>query len=715
MLAGTMPDHSSTIAEELHLGVRQIAAVQRLLDEGGTVPFIARYRKEATGGLDEVAIASIRDRREKLRELDQRRAAILESLSERNLLSEDRRRRIDAATSLTLLEDLYLPFRPKRTTRSSIAKGRGLEPLADLLLRQDGRPIDAQAFVDPAQAVEDVESALAGARDILAERFAEDGQIRIELRQLFVRGALLTSKVVRGKERAAAKFRDWFNWEEQLARAPSHRILAVLRGQREGYLRVHALPDEKVVLSRLAERLLEGHGFQRDQVKLALTDAWRRLLAPSLENEILKSARERAGAEAIRVFADNLRDLLLAAPLGRRRVIAIDPGFRSGCKVVVLDEQGQLQENATIYPHSGARGFLGATEELRRLIEKHEPQCIAVGNGTAGRETEEFASQLAGSIPVVLVDESGASIYSASEIAREEFPDHDITVRGSVSIGRRLQDPLAELIKIDPRSIGVGQYQHDVDQRALQSSLDDIVSACVNKVGVEINSASERLLTYVAGLGPQLARNLVAYRNQQGPFQQRRSLLDVPRLGARAYQQCAGFLRIRDGENPLDASSVHPERYALVQRMANDLDCRVVDLLTDESKRERIDLKSYISDDVGEPTLKDILDELAKPGRDPRPAFRPFHFADVRELKDLTSGMRLPGIVTNVTNFGVFVDVGVHCDGLVHISQLADHFVEDPRSVVRLRQEVTVTVLEVDLERQRISLSLRVASSRPSP
>lgn len=702
-----MSAHTSLIADELQLNAHQVDAVTRLLDDGATIPFLARYRKEATGSLDEVAIAAIRDRREKLRALEKRRTAILESLAERGLLNDTRRLAIEAAGSLTRLEDFYLPYRQKRKTRASIAASRGLEPLAELLLRQDGRPVDARAFVNPSQEVADADAALAGARDILAERFAEDAEIRAELRRLFQGEALLTSKVVRAKEKEAAQFRDWFAWKERLARAPSHRVLAILRGKKEGFLRVHALPDEDAALSRLSRRFMKGHGFQRDQVLLALTDAWHRLLAPSLENEILKSAKERADAEAIKVFAENMRDLLLAAPLGRQRVIALDPGFRTGCKVVALDEQGQLLENATIYPHSGAGGFLRASEELRLLIDKHRPDCIAVGNGTAGRETEEFVRGVTEAIAVVLVDESGASIYSASELAREEFPDHDVTVRGSVSIGRRLQDPLAELVKLDPKSIGVGQYQHDVDQKALKSSLDDVVSSCVNRVGVELNSASERLLTYVAGLGPQQAQNVVKHRNEHGPFRRRRALLDVPKLGARAFQQCAGFLRIRAGDHPLDGSAVHPERYALVERMAKDLGCRVADLMTDESMRQRICLEKYVSDDVGEPTLKDILAELSKPGRDPRPAFKPFHFADVREPKDLTPGMRLPGIVTNVTNFGAFVDIGVHCDGLVHISQLADHFVDDPRSVVRIRQEVTVTVLEVDLERQRISLSLR--------
>ncbi len=704
-----MNPHVPSIAAELALRPVQVEAAMRLLEEGATIPFIARYRKEATGSLDEVALAAIRDRRQQLLDLDKRRDAIKKSLVERELLDPELGRRIDAARTMVELEDVYLPFRPKRRTRAMIARERGLEPLAQSLWRQDGARIDADAFIDPAKGVPDREAALAGARDVIAEWISEDADARAELRAGFLGHALLTSKAAKGKkdDAAAARFRDWFDWSEPIAEAPSHRILAILRGQREGVLSVSARPDEGSAIARLERRVLRGGGFAREQVRTALVDAYQRLIAPSLENETLKAAKERADAEAIRVFADNVRELLLAAPLGRKRVLAIDPGLRTGCKVVALDAQGELLEYVTIFPHQGPGQRDQAKATIARAVQSHRIEAIAVGNGTAGRETEAFVREIGLDVPIVMVDESGASIYSASEIAREEFPNHDVTVRGSVSIGRRLQDPLAELVKLDPRSLGVGQYQHDVDSGELERSLDDVVQSCVNAVGVEVNSASPKLLTYVAGLGPQLARNIVQHRAANGPFATRADLLKVPRLGSRAFEQCAGFLRIRGGRHPLDDSGVHPERYALVARMANDLDHGIEDLKQDASLRARLPLDRYVGDGVGEPTLHDILAELARPGRDPRPTFEAFSFADVREITDLQPGMRIPGVVTNVTQFGAFVDVGVHQDGLVHVSQLADRFVRDPAEVVKVRQRVTVTVLDVDLERKRIALSMK--------
>ena len=700
-----MTSHASLLARELRIRIEQVQAAADLLDGGATMPFIARYRKEATGSLDEVAITAIRDRLVQLAELDKRRDAILGSLRERELWTEKLAQRLAGATSLVELEDIYLPFRPKRRTRAIVARERGLEPLARLLWEQSNKHIDVRGFVDPSNEVPDTEAALAGARDILAEQVSEDGAVRAELRALFGREALLISAVVKKKQDEAAKFRDYFDWSEPLHRAPSHRILAVLRGSNEGFLKVHVRPDEQRAIAGIERRCLRGRGgFATQQVRLALHDAYKRLLLPALEREMLKLAKQRADDEAIGVFATNLRELLMAAPLSGKRVLAIDPGFRTGCKVAVLDASGALVHNTTIFPSQRAAE---AANALRALLERHPVDAIAVGNGTAGRETETFVRELGGAAPVIMVDESGASIYSASEVAREEFPDHDLTVRGAVSIGRRLQDPLAELVKIDPKSIGVGQYQHDVNQPALKASLDDTVRSCVNAVGVDLNSASAQLLAHVAGLGPQLARNVVGWRSDNGAFRSRRDLLKVPRLGANAYEQAAGFLRIRGGTHPLDASAVHPERYKLVERMAKGQGCAVADLLTDETKRAAIELDQYTGGDVGRPTLVDILEELARPGRDPRPAFETFEFADVHKPGDLEPGMTLPGIVTNVTAFGAFVDVGVHQDGLVHISQLAERFVKDPNEVVRVRQQVRVKVIEVDEARGRISLSMR--------
>jgi protein Tex len=696
------PEHAAAVAREIGANVQQVRATAELLANGATVPFIARYRKEATGSLDELAVATIRDRMTQLAELDKRRDAITASLAERDLLDDELRDRIAGAETLTTLEDIYLPYRPGRRTRAMAAREAGLEPLARILLTQTGARLDLSTF-------DDADAALAGARDIIAEDVSEDAKVRQELRTLFAQRALLTSTVVKKKEAEAAKFRDWFAWSEPLSRAPSHRILAILRGSNEGFLKVQARPDEADALSRLQRRYLRGGGFASEQVEAALDDAYKRLLLPSLEREALKEAKSRADEDAIRVFVTNLRELLMSPPYRNRRILAIDPGFRTGCKVVFLDARGVLLHNTTVFPHTGQGGREEAARVVKDLVRRFSPEAFAVGNGTAGRETETFLQELALDLPVIMVDEAGASVYSASDVAREELPDHDLTVRGAVSIGRRLQDPLAELVKIDPRSIGVGQYQHDVDQAGLQSALDDTVMSCVNAVGVEVNTASASLLTYVAGLGPALAKNVVRWRMESGPFRTRRDLLKVPRLGEKAFEQAAGFLRIPDGSHPLDRSAVHPERYGLVERMARDQGCTVEDLLTDAERRGRVVLDRYVGKDVGRPTLQDIIEELARPGRDPRPPFSAFSFADVHSIADLVPGMVLPGLVTNVTAFGAFVDIGVHQDGLVHISQLADRYVKEPSEVVRVRQQVQVRVLSVDAERNRIGLSMKKA------
>ena len=702
-----MSDHASVVALELEATVQQIQATSELLAGGATVPFIARYRKEATGSLDEVAVAAVRDRMAQLAELDKRRESILASLSERGLLDDELKRRVAGAKTLPALEDVYLPHRPKRRTRAMVAREQGLEPLAKALMAQTGEGIDVGVFVDPGRGVEDRDAALAGARDIIAEDVSEDPEVRSELRRLFAERALLVSTVVKKKQAEAAKYRDYFGWSEPLSRAPSHRILAILRGSNEGFLRVQARPDEADGLARLRRRYLRGDSFAAGVVDQALEDGYKRLLLPSLEREAQKEAKARADEDAIGVFVTNVRELLLAAPFRNKRMLAIDPGFRTGCKVVALDARGTLLHNTTIFPTQGQGGRDGAARVIRDLVQRFTPEAVAVGNGTAGRETEGFIRGLALEIPVIMVDESGASIYSASDVAREELPDHDLTVRGAVSIGRRLQDPLAELVKLEPKSIGVGQYQHDVDQGALKSALDDTVMSCVNAVGVDLNSASVSLLTYVAGLGPVLAKNIVEWREENGAFRTRRELMKVLRLGAKAFEQAAGFLRIPDGSHALDASGVHPERYALVEQMAKDQGCSVRDLLTDAELRSRIVLDGYLGEGVGRPTLEDILEELARPGRDPRPPFEAFSFGDVHALGDLKPGMVLPGIVTNVTAFGAFVDIGVHQDGLVHVSQLADRYVKDPNKVVRVRQQVQVRVLQVDVERKRIGLSMK--------
>ncbi len=705
--------HIYKLAGELNLQHRQVQATADLIGEGATVPFIARYRKEATGSLDEVAITSIRDRLEQLEELDDRREAILKSLIERDLLTDELSAQILAAETMAELEDIYLPYRPKRRTRATIAREKGLEPLALVILAQKSNTdpeAEAAKFISKELGVASVGDALAGARDIIAEMVSEDQHARGEMRDLFTRRGKIATSIIKGKEEEGAKYKDYFDWSEPLERAPSHRVLAMMRGENEGVLRLHVAPPEDDAVGCLETRFVKGRTPASAQVDLAVQDGYKRLLAPSMETEVRAELKRRADEEAIRVFTANLRELLLSAPLGRKNVLALDPGFRTGCKVVCLDRQGKLIRNETIYPHTGEGNLRQAGVTLLRLIEKCKIEVIAIGNGTASRETERFIQQLnlPKQIDVVMVNESGASIYSASEVAREEFPDQDITVRGAVSIGRRLMDPLAELVKIDPKSIGVGQYQHDVDQKLLKRSLDDTVMSCVNGVGVEVNTASKQLLTYVSGLGPQLADNIVTFRNENGPFASRVQLKKVKGLGPKAFEQAAGFLRIRDGKNPLDASAVHPESYSVVDRMAGDLGCTVADLMRDENLRKQIKLESYVSDTIGMPTLRDIMDELAKPGRDPREQFEVFRFADgVETLEDLKVGMKLPGIVTNVTAFGAFVDIGVHQDGLVHVSQLADKFISDPNEAVKVQQKVSVVVIGVDIPRGRVSLSMK--------
>ncbi len=711
--------HLSIIAGELELKTAQVRATALLLEEGATVPFIARYRKEATGSLDEVAVAAIRDRLEQLAELDKRRDAVLKSLDERSLLTDEIRAKVEGASSMTELEDIYLPFRPKRRTRAMAAKEKGLEPLAVKIFEQGeiDPEKEASAFIDPGKGIESVGDALSGARDIIAEWVSEDRRARERMRELYTFKGVMRSKVVSGKEEEGIKYRDYFEWEEPISGAPSHRILAIRRGEKEGFLSLRILPPEDEALALLKDIFIKDNFPASQQVSTALHDGFKRLLSLSIEAEMRLAAKKRADEEAIRVFAENLRQLLLAPPLGGKNILAIDPGFRTGCKVVCLDRQGKLLESDTIYPHFSDKAVSEAAAKIKDLCGRFGIEAIAIGNGTAGRETETFvrAVGLPENVSVMMVNESGASIYSASEAAREEFPDRDVTVRGSVSIGRRLMDPLAELVKIDPKSIGVGQYQHDVDQPALKRSLDDVVVSCVNAVGVEVNTASKELLTYVSGLGPQLAKNIVEFRNGNGPIRSRKELRKVPRLGPKAFEQAAGFLRIRDGDNPLDASAVHPESYHIVDAMAKDAGCSVADLIKEDGLRKAVDLARYATDTVGVPTLTDIMAELSKPGRDPRKQFEIFRFEDgVEKMEDVKPGMKLPGIVTNITAFGVFVDIGVHQDGLVHISELSDRYVKNPADVVKVHQKVIVTVLDVDLPRKRIALSMKNTHGKPS-
>ena len=718
--------HVLLISKETGLLVARIAAVAKLLAEGATVPFIARYRKEVTGEMDEVAITTVRDRMEQLKELDARRAAILKSLEENKHLTPELKKKVDAAETVTALEDLYAPFRPKRRTRATIAQEKGLAPLADRILAGQHEPafdpeVEAAKFVTAADAPEekrvlDTKAALAGARDILAERISDDAGCRAECRAHFMKEGLLSSEVVKGKEEEGAKFRDYFDWKEPLSKAPSHRVLAIRRGEKEGFLFMRITAPEEQAIAVLERAYATGSGPAAAQVRLAAQDSWKRLLGPSLETEARLASKKKADEEAIRVFGANIVEILMAPALGQKRVLALDPGFRTGCKLVILDAQGKLLHDEVIHPTAGSEAQkIDAGRRVTALCSLHKIEAIAIGNGTASRESESFVRSLGlpSSIVIVSVNESGASIYSASEVAREEFPDKDVTVRGAVSIGRRLMDPLAELVKLDPKSIGVGQYQHDVDQNALKKSLDDVVVSCVNKVGVELNTASKQLLTQVSGLNGTLAGRIVAHRNEKGPFATREELKKVVGFGPKTFEQAAGFLRIRGGAHPLDASSVHPERYALVEKMAADIGVDVATLLRDGAARARIKLDNYVSDTVGLPTLRDILKELEKPGRDPREKFEAFAFADgVHDMKDLKEGMRLPGIVTNVTAFGAFVDIGVHQDGLVHVSQLSDKFVENPAEVVKPGQTVSVTVMEVDIPRKRIGLSMKTNPDR---
>ena len=699
------------IAEALSLREGAVANTMTLLDEGATIPFIARYRKERTGGLDEVQIGHISDHYERLRELAKRKEIILKTINEQGKLTEELQRRIEATWNATELEDLYMPFKPRRRTRAQVAREQGLEPLAQIILLQREQNIEAAArrFVK-GDTITTTQLAISGAQDIIAEMISEDAQARQRLRNTFLREAWITSKAVKAKmgEEGASKFRDYFDFSEPLRRCSGNRLLAMRRGESEGFLRVNLSVDDEEAMERLRRQFVRGRGRCSELVAEAADDAYKRLLEPSIENETAATAKVKADEEAIGVFAENLRQLLLDAPLGQKRVMGVDPGIRTGCKVVCLDAQGNLLHHEVVFPFPPKGTRMQAMLQFREIAEKYAVEAIAVGNGTASRETTEILRQGADSVPVFVVSEDGASIYSASKIAREEFPDEDVTVRGAVSIGRRLMDPLAELVKIDPKSIGVGQYQHDVDQAKLKKSLDTTVESCVNLVGVNLNTASQHLLTYVSGLGPALAKNIVDYRRENGAFTSRAQLKKVPRLGANAFEQCAGFLRIPDGRNPLDNTAVHPERYALVEQMAKDAGCTLAELIKDKERQKRVDLKRYVTAEVGIPTLTDIMHELEKPGRDPRGEAEMFEFdSRVKEIGDLQVGMLLPGIVTNITKFGCFVDIGVHQDGLVHVSQLANRYVRDPNEVVKLHQHVEVRVTEVDLQRGRISLSMK--------
>lgn len=701
------------IAAELTIDVKQVRATVELLDEGATVPFISRYRKEVTGSLDEVQVITIKQEIERLRQLEQRRESILKSIEGQGKLTPELADKINAAETLSTLEDLYLPYKPKRRTKATMAREKGLEPLALLIMAQETRELfpEVLKFVNKELGVEHPDDALQGARDIIAEMISEDAVAREGMRVLFKRSAIIKSRVIRGKEEEGQKFEDYFEWEEPLMTCPSHRMLAMRRGEKEDVLILDIVIDDEVAHEQLKKQFITARNECSEQVALAIEDGYKRLLQPGIEAEMRMFTKQMADEKAIQVFADNLRELLLASPLGQKSMLAIDPGFRTGCKVVALDAQGKLLEDTVIYPHEPQRRVVESQHVVLALCAKYELEAIAIGNGTASRETEQFIrgiEVLPKTIPVIMVSEAGASIYSASDVAREEFPDYDLTVRGAVSIGRRLADPLAELVKLDPKSIGVGQYQHDVDQTALKHKLDDVVMSCVNGVGVELNTASRQLLSYVSGIGETLAKNIVEYRNEHGAFKSRKDLLKVSRMGDKVFEQCSGFLRIRDGVHPLDKSAVHPEAYHIVEKMAADLDCSIDDLIRDKELRKKINLNSYVTETVGLPTLKDIVAELEKPGRDPRKSFEVFSFDDsVHSIEDLREGMRLPGIVTNVTNFGAFVDIGVHQDGLVHISQLSDSFVDDPNTVVKVGQQVWVNVTECDVKRKRIALSMK--------
>ena len=702
--------HINLIADKLSLPGRKVENTMALLAEGATIPFIARYRKEATGSLDEVQISEIQKEGKKLTELEKRRESILKSIDEQGKLTDELRKKIESTYDATELEDLYLPYKRKRKTRASVAREKGLEPLAEVIFNQRNDRVNQLAEQYLNDEVKTIEDALQGARDIIAEWINEDKRARDKIRFTFARGAVIKSKVARGKETEGAKYRDYFDYEETLKKCPSHRLLAIRRGEEEGFLRVSIAPDEERAVGQLERLFLKGYGAATQQVKTAIEDCYKRLLSSSIETEFRNSSKEKADEEAIQVFANNLRQLLLTAPLGQKRVMGIDPGYRTGCKVVCLDASGNLLRKTTIYPHPPQSDTYMASKTIQDLVARHQMEAIAVGNGTAGRETLALCKglQFDQRVEVFMVNEAGASIYSASEIAREEFPDEDVTVRGAVSIGRRLMDPLAELVKIDAKSIGVGQYQHDVHQTRLKESLDQVVESCVNSVGINLNTASKHLLTYVSGLGPALAQNIVNYRTENGAFRTRKALKKVPRMGDKAFEQSAGFLRIREAKNPLDNTAVHPESYSVVQQMAKDLQCTVQDLIADAELRRQIDLRKYTSDKIGLPTLNDILSELAKPGLDPRGQAKAFEFAkNVKTIDDLSEGMILPGIVSNVTNFGAFVDIGIKESGLVHISQIADRFVKNPADVVSLQQEVQVRVMQVDRERGRVQLSMK--------
>ncbi|MBK9358530.1 MAG: RNA-binding transcriptional accessory protein [Bacteroidales bacterium] len=708
---------SEKIAKELNLQPWQVFNTLKLMEGGATIPFLARYRKEMTGSLDEVVLAAIRDRNEQLTEIEKRRVFILSSITEQGKMTPELEKQVNDAITLTELEDIYLPYKVKRKTRATIAREKGLEPLARMIMAQ--APIDpelkAEAFIDDEKAVHSTEEALAGARDIIAEWVTESKVSRERIRNLFTREAVITSKPVKGKELEGLLYQNYYESKENILKAPSHRILAMLRGEEEGFLRLSVDPDEDRAISILDRIFIKADNDAAHQVQLAVKDAYKRLLQPSMETEMRQLAKQKADDEAIKVFAGNLRQLLLAAPLGQKNILAVDPGFRTGCKLVCLDRQGRLLHNETIYPHPPQNEVGPAVSKVRNLVQAYGIEAIAIGNGTAGRETENFIRKIPFDRPLIsiMVNESGASVYSASPVAREEFPDYDVTVRGAVSIGRRLMDPLAELVKIDPKSIGVGQYQHDVNQPALQRSLEDTVVSCVNLVGVELNTASKQILSYVSGVGPVLAQNIVEYRNQNGEFKSRSQLLKVKRFGDKAFEQAAGFLRIRNADNPLDRSAVHPESYPIVNRMAKKLGCSIEELIEKDDLRKQIEPRDFITETAGLPTITDILQELAKPGRDPREQFDLFEFdKNINSIEDLQQGMILDGIVTNITAFGAFVDIGVHQDGLVHVSQLANRFVKDPNEIVKLTQKVRVKVMDVDVQRKRIALSIKEAANQ---
>ncbi len=703
-------NYQEVIAKGLNIVPWQVANTLKLLSEGATIPFISRYRKEATGSLDETVLLDIQKTNTQLAELDKRREAILKSIEEQGKLTDELKRQIEGASTMNELEDIYLPYKQKRKTRASVARDRGLEPLAGILMKQEELLIEKSAEAFLSDEVVSIEDALQGARDIIAEWVNENKRSRETIRRLFGKNALIGSKVVKGKEEDGIKYQDYFEFSEPMNRCPSHRVLAMLRGEDEGFLKISLEPDRETAVQLLKNIFVKGNMKVSEQVKEAVTDSYKRLLQPSIETEFRKMSKEKADEQAIQVFAENLRQLLMAAPLGEKAVLALDPGYRSGCKLVCLDPQGNLVHNETIYPHAPQNEKGAASKKVVSLVNAYKIDAIAIGNGTASRETEQFIRKLRfdRDLQVFVVNESGASIYSASRVAREEFPDYDVTVRGAVSIGRRLMDPLAELVKIDPKSIGVGQYQHDVEQGKLKNSLDQVVESSVNKVGVNLNTASKHLLTYISGLGPTLAQNIVEHRKEKGPFKSRKELMKVARMGEKVFEQSAGFLRIPDAKQPLDNSAVHPESYSVVGKMAGDLNCQVSDLMTDEALRKRIRLDQYITPQTGLPTLLDIMEELAKPGRDPRSRIKVFEFAqDVRNISDLKEGMVIPGIVTNITNFGAFVDVGVKQDGLVHISQLADRFISDPNEVVKIHEHVKVKVLSIDVDRKRIQLSMK--------